>query len=79
MNDEVNLEEVLIKNELQSALANVEDVRQRMIKLLDKLYEEDDEVDEKQQHLLINYKLELLDMELRLNDLLEHLHLIEFD
>ncbi len=67
-----------IKNELETALENTEKVREKMKQQLGKVQEHDD-VDENQVHLLVNYKLELLDLKLRLEDMLKHLHLIKFD
>ena len=71
MNDEIKLE-------LEVALANIEKAREQIKVQLEKVQSEDG-VDERQVHLLVNYKLELLDVKLRLKDFLEHLHLIQFD
>ena len=71
MNDE-------LKNELEIALKNIENVREQIKVQLEKVQQEND-VDERQVHLLVNYKLELLDVKLRLKDFIEHLHLIQFD
>lgn len=71
MNDE-------LKNELEIALRNIENVREQIKVQLEKVQQEND-VDERQVHLLVNYKLELLDVKLRLKDFIEHLHLIQFD
>ena len=67
-----------IKSELEIALTNIEKAREKIKVQLDKVQQEDD-VDERQVHLLVNYKLELLDMKLRLKDFLEHLYLIKFN
>lgn len=65
-----------IQKRIEKALENTEEARQIILVKLERLY--NDEVDdEKQLHLLVNYKLELLDVKLRLKDMLEHLHLIE--
>ena len=71
MNDE-------LKNELEIALKNIENVREQIKVQLEKVQQEND-VDERQVHLLVNYKLEMLDVKLRLKDFIEHLHLIQFD
>ena len=65
-----------IQKRIEKALENTEEARQIILVKLERLY--NDEVDdEKQLHLLVNYKLELLDVKLRLKDMLEHPHLIE--
>lgn len=65
-----------IRKRIEKALGNTEEARQIILVKLERHY--NDEVDdEKQLHLLVNYKLELLDVKLRLKDMLEHLHLIE--
>ncbi len=67
-----------IKSELEVALANIEKAREQIKVQLEKVQSEEI-VDERQVHLLVNYKLEMLDVKLRLKDFLEHLHLIQFD
>ena len=67
-----------LKNELEIALKNIEKAREQIKVQLEKVQQEND-VDERQVHLLVNYKLELLDVKLRLKDFIEHLHLIQFD
>lgn len=64
-----------IKDKLQTALDNVEEVRQTIIKRLDN----EDYKSQKEFYSLIDYKLELLDLKLRLKDMLENLHLINQD
>lgn len=65
-----------LQKRIEKALGNTEEARQIILVKLERHY--NDEVDdEKQMHLLVNYKLELLDVKLRLKDMLEHLHLIE--
>lgn len=67
-----------IKSELEIALNNIDKAREKIKVQLDKVQQEED-IDERQVHLLVNYKLELLDVKLRLKDFLEHLHLIKFN
>ena len=67
-----------IKQELEVALENTEKAREKIKSQLDKIQEQDNP-EERQIHLLVNYKLELLDLKLRLQDMLKHLHLIKFD
>lgn len=71
MNDE-------LRKELETALTNTEKCREQIKSQLEKV-REDDDADERQVHLLVNYNLELLDVKLRLKDFIEHLHLIRFD
>ena len=71
MNDE-------LRKELETALTNTEKCREQIKSQLEKV-REDDDADERQVHLLVNYNLELLDVKLRLKDFIEHLHLIQFD
>ena len=71
MNDE-------LRKELETALTNTEKCREQLKSQLEKV-REDDDADERQVHLLVNYNLELLDVKLRLKDFIEHLHLIQFD
>ena len=61
----------MIKSELNIALENIEKARASVIKELES------ETDEKRIYSLIDYKLELLDMKLRLKDMLNNLHLIK--
>lgn len=65
-----------IQKRIEKALENTEDARQIILVKLER-HHNDEVDDEKQLHLLVNYKLELLDVKLRLKDMLEHLHLIE--
>lgn len=67
-----------IKSELEVALANIEKAREQIKEQLDKVQQEET-ADMRQVHLLVNYKLEMLDVKLRLKDFIEHLHLIQFD
>lgn len=67
-----------IKQELEVALENIEKAREKVKDQLDKIQDQDNP-EERQIHLLVNYKLELLDLKLRLQDMLKHLHLIKFD
>lgn len=67
-----------IKSELEIALANIEKAREQIKEQLDKVQQEET-ADMRQVHLLVNYKLEILDVKLRLKDFIEHLHLIQFD
>ena len=66
-------------NQLKYAYDSIEAIRQNVIGQLDKVQNVDGKIDEKQMHLLINYKLELLDVKLRLKDFIEHWHLINWD
>ena len=61
----------MIGSELNIALDNIEKARKTVIQELE------DETDEKRIYSLINYKLELLDIKLRLKDMLNNLKLIE--
>lgn len=65
-----------IQKRIEKALENTEEARQIILVKLER-HHNDEVDDEKQLHLLVNYKLELLDVKLRLKDMLEHLHLIE--
>ena len=65
-----------IQKRIEKALENTEEARQNILVKLER-HHNDEVDDEKQLHLLVNYKLELLDVKLRLKDMLEHLHLIE--
>ena len=67
-----------LRKKLETALTNTEKCREQIKSQLDKA-REDDDADERQVHLLVNYNLELLDVKLRLKDFIEHLHLIQFD
>lgn len=67
-----------LRKELETALTNTEKCREQLKSQLEKV-REDDDADERQVHLLVNYNLELLDVKLRLKDFIEHLHLIQFD
>ena len=67
-----------LRKELETALTNTEKCREQIKSQLEKV-REDDDADERQVHLLVNYNLELLDGKLRLKDFIEHLHLIQFD
>ena len=71
MNDE-------LRKKLETALTNTEKCREQIKSQLEKL-RKDENADERQVHLLVNYNLELLDVKLRLKDFIEHLHLIQFD
>ena len=71
MNDE-------LRKELETALTNTEKCREQIKSQLEKL-RKDENADERQVHLLVNYNLELLDVKLRLKDFIEHLNLIQFD
>lgn len=65
-----------IQKRIEKALENTEEARQIILVKLER-HHNDEVDDEKQLHFLVNYKLELLDVKLRLKDMLEHLHLIE--
>ena len=65
-----------IQKRIEKALENTEEARQIILVKLER-HHNDEVDDEKQLHLLVNYKLELLDVKLRLKDMLEHLPLIE--
>lgn len=65
-----------LQKRIEKALENTEEARQIILVKLER-HHNDEVDDEKQLHLLVNYKLELLDVKLRLKDMLEHLHLIE--
>ena len=62
-----------IEDKLKMALTNVAEVRQIIIKRVN----DEDYKDQKEFYSLINYKLELLDIELRLKDMIRNLHLIQ--
>lgn len=64
-----------LEEKLKTALTNIEEVRQTIIKRIN----EEDYNNQKQFYTLIDYKLELLDVKLRLKDMLEHLDLIQSD
>ena len=64
-----------LEEKLKTALTNIEEVRQTIIKRIN----EEDYNSQKQFYTLIDYKLELLDVKLRLKDMLEHLDLIQSD
>lgn len=68
----------LLQSQLEIALLNTEKARDTVKKELEKLQKKED-MDMEQLHLLVNYKLELLDLKLRLKDMLEHLHLLRLD
>ena len=62
---------IMIESELNIALENVEKARNKIIEELDK------ETNEKRIYTLIDYKLELLDVKLRLKDMLKNLRMIK--
>ena len=62
-----------IEDKLKMALTNVAEVRQIIIKRVT----DEDYKDQKEFYSLIDYKLELLDIELRLKDMIRNLHLIQ--
>ena len=64
-----------LEEKLKTSLTNIEEVRQTIIKRIN----EEDYNNQKQFYTLIDYKLELLDVKLRLKDMLEHLDLIQSD
>ena len=68
----------LLQSQLEIALLNTEKARDTIKQELEELQKNDKE-DMEQIHLLVNYKLELLDLKLRLKDMLRHLHLLRFD
>ena len=68
----------LLQSQLEIALINTEKARDTVKKELEELQKKED-MDMEQLHLLVNYKLELLDLKLRLKDMLEHLHLLRLD
>jgi hypothetical protein len=68
----------LLQSQLEIALINTEKARDTVKKELEELQKKED-MDMGQLHLLVNYKLELLDLKLRLKDMLEHLHLLRLD
>ena len=67
-----------IKQDLEAALSNTENVREKIKEQLEEI-QKSDKPDSKQLHLLVDYKLELLDIKLRLKDMIRNLHLIKFD
>ncbi len=66
------------KAKLEMALANVEDVREQVKGQLNRIREQDN-MDERQVHLLVTYNLEMLDVKMRLKDFIDNLHLVHFD
>lgn len=66
------------KAKLEMALANVEDVREQVKEQLNRIREQDN-MDERQVHLLVTYNLEMLDVKMRLRDFIDNLHLVHFD
>ena len=67
-----------IKKELEDILASVEKVRGKIIYQLN-LLQEEEMIDNRQLQLLVDYKLELLNVKIILKELLENLHLLELD
>lgn len=67
-----------IQSQLETALKNTEKSRGQIKEELEELQKKEN-MDMEQLHLLVNYKLELLDLKLRLKDMLRHLHLLRFD
>lgn len=65
-----------LNTRLEKGLQNTEEARTIILEKLQKFHEEDSE-DEIQLHLLVTYKLELLDIKLKLKELLEQVKLIK--
>lgn len=65
-----------LKTRLEKGLQNTEGAREIILEKLER-YNSEGVDDENQLHLLVNYKLELLDVKLRLKDMLEQLHLFD--
>lgn len=61
---------------IEKALENTEEGRDIVLGKLERLYQAD-RVDEKQLHLLVSLKLELLDVKMSLKNISEQLHLID--
>ena len=68
----------LLQSQLEIALINTEKARDTVKRELEELQKNED-MDMEQLHLLVNYKLELLNLKLILKDMLEHLHLLRLD
>lgn len=68
----------LLQSQLEIALINTEKARDTVKRELEELQKKED-MDMEQLHLLVNYKLELLNLKLILKDMLEHLHLLRLD
>ena len=68
----------LLQSQLEIALLNTEKARDTVKKQLEELQKKEN-MDMEQLHLLVNYKLELLNLKLILKDMLEHLHLLRLD
>lgn len=67
-----------IENELKVALENIEKSRLKVINQLENLHQ-NDKKNEKQLHLLVSTKLDLLDIKICLKEVLENIPLIKFD
>ena len=61
---------------MEKALENTEEAREIILLKLDRHHDED-VADEKQLHLLVTMKLQLLDVKMTLKKISEQLHLIE--
>lgn len=65
-----------LQKRMEKALENTEEAREIILLKLDRHHNED-VADEKQLHLLVTMKLQLLDVKMTLKKLSEQLHLIE--
>lgn len=65
-----------LKKRMEKALENTEEAREIILLKLDRHHDED-VADEKQLHLLVTMKLQLLDVKMTLKKISEQLHLIE--
>lgn len=65
-----------LQKRMEKALENTEEAREIILLKLDRHHDED-VADEKQLHLLVTMKLQLLDVKMTLKKISEQLHLIE--
>lgn len=65
-----------LRKRMEKALENTEEAREIILLKLDRQHDED-VADEKQLHLLVTMKLQLLDVKMTLKKISEQLHLIE--
>ena len=65
-----------LQKRMEKALVNTEEAREIILLKLERQYERDG-ADEKQLHLLVTMKLQLLDVKMALKNVSEQLHLIE--
>ena len=65
-----------LQKRMEKALENTEEAREIILLKLDRHHDED-VADEKQLHLLVTMKLQLLDVKMTLKKISEQLHLID--